>query len=240
MKSVNTESTAIKQHRYLRLSVLLVMFIISLSGCSDQKTITVSLKNVSSFPKAIDNACRKGVAKIYDECGSQQNILHDALQVAKESNKTVLISYGAEWCIWCHVFDRYIKGYSRRFDYQWQYYDGENLSWTMIETIKNNTEADAQALNHYFAENFILAHIESFHAPDGEQVLIDLGYDVDSIVGVPLIITLDHVGQIAGKMKSTKELIGLEIRSDNGREFRGYDRKLLLTELKRLRKISSL
>ncbi|MEZ5470280.1 MAG: thioredoxin family protein [Marinicella sp.] len=223
--------------RLRRLFIGIVIAVVNVS-CSKDQVIDVKVKEIVTFPAAIEPTCREGVAKIYDECGSQQMVLNQALQAAKQTDKTVLISYGAEWCIWCHVFDQYVKGSSREFDYQWQYHDGENLSWSMQEKANKNAETEAQALNHYFADNFVLAHIESYYSVDGEQVLFDLGYDVDSIVGVPLILVLDQNGQIADRMKSSNQLIGLEIRSDSGREFRGYDRKLLLAELKRLKKSS--
>jgi len=233
----------------------LILLIIFLNGCQEQQTeidseqrpvsdneqtthVSLIKHTVTSFPKTLSKTCREGIANIYDECGSQQQILNNALRAAQESGKSVLILYGAEWCIWCHVFDKYVKGVSRQFNYQWQYHDGDNLSWAMKERANKEAELEASILNQYFADNFILAHIESFYAPDGEQVLADLAYDVDNIVGVPVILVLNQAGEIAGEMKSSKELIGLEIRSDSGKEFRGYDRMLLLDELKRLRALA--
>lgn len=227
------------------LKHILIYLLVLLSGCADQSNSTNSSSEpnsiisatvaVTTFPEQVSADCREGIAKIYDECGNQQIILKDALKAAQKADKRVLISYGAEWCIWCHVFDRYVKGHSKKFDYQWQYYDGEDLDWTMFEMENKRAEQQAADLNKYFANNFVLAHIESYYAPNGEQVLISLGYDAEKIIGVPVILVLDSVGEIAAEMKSNKELIGLEVREDSGREFRGYDRQLLLAELKRMR-----
>lgn len=191
-------------------------------------------KVLQSFPQSLDTQCREAIANIYDECGDQQLILDQALKAAQNVDKRVLILYGAEWCIWCHVFDKYVKGQNRKFEYQWQYHDGENLDWVMLEKENQRAEEEAIQLNHYFAEHFVLAHIESYYSANGEQVLADLGYDVSNIKSVPLVLVLDSSGQITGEMQSSEELLGLEKRQDSGEEFRGYDRKLLLAELQRL------
>ena len=192
------------------------------------------VKALLSFPQSLDPQCRDGIANIYDECGNQQLILDQALKAAQEADKRVLILYGAEWCIWCHVFDKYVKGQNRKFDYQWQYHDGEILDWEMLEKENLRAEEEAIQLNHYFDKHFVLTHIESYYSDSGEQVLADLGYDVSNINSVPLVLVLDSSGQISGEMQSSEELIGLEKRQDSGEEFRGYDRKLLLAELQRL------
>ncbi len=207
-------------------------------GLTEQKAV-VSLKPVTSFPKQISTSCREGIANIYDECGSQKVILENALIAAQATDTRVVILYGAEWCIWCHVFDKYVKGESNKFTYEWQYHDGDNLDWTMYDKANKQAEEEATELNEYFANHFVLAHIESHYSPDGVQVLADLGYEVNSILGVPVILALNESGEIVAEMKSSKELIGLEIREDSGREFRGYDRKLLLSELQRMHKLTN-
>ena len=202
----------------------------------EQKAVTKAFTPlaVTTFPEKINPQCREGIANIYDECGDQQAILDQAIKAATAADKRVLILYGAEWCLWCHVFDKYVKGKHKRFDYKWQYHDGDNLDWVMYEKENKRAEQEAQALNEFVSKHYVLTHIESYHAPNGEQVLADLGYDVEAIQAVPIIISLDKNGQIFAEMRSAEELIGLEKRQDNGQEFRGYDRKLLLSELKRM------
>ncbi|MDO4627402.1 MAG: DUF255 domain-containing protein [Pasteurellaceae bacterium] len=69
-----------------------------------------TLKSIESFPKQLPKNCGDGLAKLYDECSNQNTILQAAIQAAQMHHKNVLIIYGAEWCIWCHVFDKYIRG----------------------------------------------------------------------------------------------------------------------------------
>jgi len=159
------------------------------------------------------------------------------MKTARKSGKSVLIVYGAEWCIWCHVFDKYVNGESRRFNYKWQYHDGENMTWEMLEKQNQNAEKQALQLNKYVSENFVIAHIESYYAPNGPQVISNTGYDADKIEGLPFFIVLNSSGRYAGHMRPTDAIKNLEIRSDSGEDYRGYDRKILLRELAALRKI---
>lgn len=193
-----------------------------------------TFKKITHFPQQIEPKCREGIAKIYDECGDQRTLLAQAIQTAKEQNKHVLMVYGAEWCIWCHVFDQYVKGGHKQFYYQWQYHDGDDLFWLMHEKEGQAMTEQALALNHYVADNFVLTHIESYYS-NGEDVMIDLGFDVSTIQYVPLIFSLDAEGKLASQMKHKDQIKGLEIRESGGEEYRGYDRALLLKELKRIK-----
>lgn len=40
---------------------------------------------------------------IYDEKADASKQIADALVVAKKENKHVLLQFGANWCVWCHV-----------------------------------------------------------------------------------------------------------------------------------------
>ena len=40
---------------------------------------------------------------IYDETADASQQISDALSVAKKENKRVLLQFGANWCVWCHV-----------------------------------------------------------------------------------------------------------------------------------------
>ena len=59
---------------------------------------------VTSFPKALDTDCLDGRAKTYDQCGDQFAMYEEAFAMAQEQEKVLLVSLGAEWCFWCHVF----------------------------------------------------------------------------------------------------------------------------------------
>ena len=59
---------------------------------------------VTAFPKALDPECLDGRAKTYDQCGDQFALFEEAFETAQEQEKVLLVSLGAEWCVWCHVF----------------------------------------------------------------------------------------------------------------------------------------
>jgi len=65
---------------------------------------------VASHPKTLSSECNEGRALVYDECGSQMSIVKAAYEEALASKKTTLVVYGAEWCVWCHIFDDFAKG----------------------------------------------------------------------------------------------------------------------------------
>src|SRR5215467_14534017 len=66
--------------------------------------------DITTVPAELDRACRRGRAKLYDECSDQLSLFETATTRAVAEGKVPLVSYGAEWCIWCHVFERYIHG----------------------------------------------------------------------------------------------------------------------------------
>ena len=59
---------------------------------------------VTSFPEALSADCLDGRAKTYDQCGDQFAMYQEAFATAQEEEKVLLVSLGAEWCFWCHVF----------------------------------------------------------------------------------------------------------------------------------------
>jgi thioredoxin-related protein len=54
-----------------------------------------------------DNTPQKP-APIYDEKARAESIIADAVAHAKKGNRRVLIQWGANWCPWCHVLNRYL------------------------------------------------------------------------------------------------------------------------------------
>jgi thioredoxin-related protein len=195
--------------------------------------VEVKLKKVVQFPAKIDPSCREGKAKVYDECSDQRTILAAALEKAKASDKALLVVYGAEWCIWCHVFDKYVAGQYARYDYQFEHTDGP-YQWKMNEKVSETTKAEAQTLNHYVADNFVVAHIEGHYAPHGEDAIASTGLDTSSLNYYPVIMSVDHGGKIAEVMDAYTQVPGLEVRESGGEEYRGFQRKVLLAELRDL------
>jgi len=100
----------------------------------------------------------------------------EAQRLAKAENKTTLVSYGAEWCIWCHVFNAYVHGYIDKFTYTFgDEGDDKRYTHTMRERAMRDVSQEAYDLKKYVSENFILIHIDYEHSPDGDDVLSQVG-----------------------------------------------------------------
>lgn len=191
---------------------------------------------VEIFPKAVNTKCGDGLAQIYDECGNQLDILEQAQKIAHQQNKRVLIVYGAEWCIWDHVFNKHIQGVIGNFNYQWRASSGNFEKWHMKEKVSSSDYDDAKALNHFVANNFVIAHIEDEKA-NGKDVLKKIGNNED-IFFYPNIMVLDKNGKFVDSLPPTGTIDGLQIRQSYGQEYRGYNRKILLEQLQGLRKLA--
>lgn len=48
-------------------------------------------------------------SRVYDERRNPNADGRDALKLAKETHRLVLIEVGGDWCSWCHIMDRFIK-----------------------------------------------------------------------------------------------------------------------------------
>jgi len=212
-----------------------------ITGCSaaqnnkDNSSRAIEAINITSFPEQIDTSCRGGRAKIFDECSNQTELFTQSKIRAKTENKTVLVSYGAEWCIWCHVFDAYINGDVSSFTYTYgEPGSDERYTHTMYERAKNDVSQQAYDLKKYVSENFVVAHIDYEHSPDGDDVLsITQAWD-DYDGSIPYIFTVDESGKYAAKSIHDEA----EVRRDTDDWYRGYDRVKLLQQLKNMRNVA--
>lgn len=175
------------------------------------------------YPATLDRGCRAGGARLYDECGSQIEIFSAALLRANRLKKTLLVAYGAEWCIWCHVFDAYVEGKYSNFEYK---FDGQQAS--LREYGDAALAKEANILHQYVAENFVIADIEGNYSRDGRKVLARSGALSHSDGGLPFIFTVTSQGRWAATFDSRQA----ETRREGQDWFRGYDRRSLLTQLK--------
>ncbi len=204
----------------------------------NQPTTTHTLP-ITHFPASLPKDCNDGAAKLYDECADQVGILKNAISAARTEDKKVLIVYGGEWCIWCHVLDNYFKGKFRTFDYEWRDDYGDIQTWAMREQVSLNEIKDAKLLNKYVANNFVITHIDNSYA-NGNEAIEMTGFDPANIYYYPFIVVLDSKGKYAGNMESTSAIKGFEVRESGGEEFRGYDRHILLDQLKKLKTDASI
>jgi len=192
---------------------------------------------VEFYPKTLDANCNEGKARLYDECGLQQPIFDSALEKANTDKKTLLIIYGAEWCVWCHTLNSVIKyGYAPAL-YQWQK-NTASQQWELTE--QNNTlgKHHARALNEYVSENFVLAHIEGDIAEDGGAVIDRLGYDSRQITFLPYIISVTPSGRYAAHLPAYLAMKKSEFKTKSGAEFQEFDAQILLTALQELRNVA--
>jgi hypothetical protein len=214
---------------YKLLPVLLAcsVFVVTFGKASAApSTPSITATPVVTYPVRPLGACLIEDPILYNPCLKQDMILVDARAAATAQNKTVLIAYGADWCIWCHVFEAYARGDYGKFAHP---FDGR--IWKMSETPTKVMAAEAAALNRYIADNFVIAHI-SASAPDGDAILTLTGAKAHSSGGIPFIYSISVAGQFAAAVNSAD----VEIRRDTGRQFRGYDRSKLLQSLVSLRK----
>jgi hypothetical protein len=189
------------------------------------------MKPVTIVPAQIDPTCRKGKAKSYDECSDQLELYEQAKKLAAAEGKTLLVVYGAEWCMWCHVFTQHVKGVHSSFTYTYgSPKDTEKLQTSIFEEGENaDALADAKALNAFVAQNFVLLEVEANYAPNGEEVLGETGAFEAYKGMLPFIYSAGRNGYAATLNTESAELPKVE-----GNAYRGYDRKKLLTELRQL------
>lgn len=186
-----------------------------------------------AFPDKPDPACRDGKARIFDECTDQLALFEAARARASADGKTLLVEYGAEWCIWCHVFAAHIKGEHGRFRYTYGSPDTPDERDTTTFTEGEWADANAaRELTDYFAKNFVLVHIELEHAPNGAAVLESTGADRHFANHIPFIYTVDAHGRFAARFQHEPA----ERRRDGLLDwYRGYDRRNLLAQLRVMR-----
>jgi len=211
--------------------------LLSLVSAEQGPTRTPSDYKITTIPAQFDKGCRQGRAKLYDECLDQSSIFEAAKHGAAAENKVLLVSYGAEWCIWCHVFDKYIHGETTRFEYSYGRPDAPEArqTSTIFEREKRDVTADAAALSAYVARSFVVVHIEGQYAPNGAAVLEKTGAAPFMNYSIPFIFTVDRRGQYAAHFKNEP----VEIRRDTDDWYRGYDRRKLLAELQRMHDTAS-
>jgi hypothetical protein len=213
----------------MRYAAPLLVAVLLVGGCEPEVPTVSSadLLPVSSFPSTLDPACGRRpaghLARLYDECGSQMDIFRSALQEARSTGKTVIVSYGAEWCGPCHIFDSHVKGETGRFNYP------DTPSWVSVERSRRDVLRDARALNEFVSEHIILAHIEGDKAPDGRAVLEATGAAAHFTGGYPFIFSVTSEGQFAATI-NVEHLDPEEAAPF----YQGYNREALLTELRRL------
>ncbi len=184
--------------------------------------------HLSIYPQSISPDCFGGRARAYDECGDQALLMEAAKQEAAETGKTVLVVYGAEWCIWCHVFKSHLKGEYGEFEYV---IEGPTRI-DMKEFLRDDDIEHARQLADFAAANFVVVGIEAQYTDTGWDVLINTGAANHYPNSLPFIFTIDEVGEFAADYPSKYSDEELDVtRNGLFGYYRGYNRILLLEEL---------
>ena len=187
------------------LRAALVTAALLLAGCGAAVEVPppADLPKLVSVPLSILAECRAQGARVYDKCTDQRELFTAAKNLAAEQDKVILVSYGADWCIWCHVLDKYLQGYSGAFDYE---FGAPGSDETATATLKEKAvdkalaESQARALAEFTANNFILFHLESDDAPGSDEILQQTGAIDAFDSALPFVFTLTEGGEFAAAM----------------------------------------
>jgi hypothetical protein len=221
--------SAVETSKALTLTLCAILV---LSACSDGP-IHSRPRAYVGYPEKIDPQCRDGKARMFDECGDQVELLGEAQARAKADGKVLLVEFGSEWCIWCHVFESHINGDTDRFRYTYGSPHEPDVRHTT--TFEEGEWADARAaeeLRSFVAASFVIVHIDVEYAPNGFDVLKQTGALEHFEGGIPFVFTVDEGGRFAAKFDHDS----VERRRDDAVDwYRGYDRRGLLKALAAMR-----
>jgi len=215
-----------------RASWLVILIFGELAACGGDP-VAVPAKTYMGYPASIDPQCRDGKARIFDECGDQAALFSAALDRAKGERKVLLVEFGSEWCIWCHVFEAHVNGGYNRFQYTYGSPDETEARYT--HTFDEGPGADAAAaasLRDFVASTFVIVHVDAEYAPNGWKVLATTGAQEHFPGGIPFVFTVDGTGRFAAMFNHGAAEVRRESVSD---WYRGYNRAALLQQLTAMR-----
>jgi hypothetical protein len=139
------------------------------------------------------------------------------MQLAAAENKVPLVSYGAEWCIWCHVFGKYIHGEKTRFEYTLGSPNAlqDRHAATIYERENQDVSSDAAALSAYVSHSLVVAHIDAQYSPNGGAALGKTGAAPFMGNSIPFIFTVDRNGRYAAHFNHEYPPISLIASGEN-------------------------
>lgn len=183
---------------------------------------------VTMLPEAPRAGCEGSRARLYSECGDQRALFEAARARAAAEGKAVLVSAGAEWCIWCHVLSATLQGFV------------DSASAMEDDTL----EAQADALRLATAERFVVVHIEIDKSPNGEALLAEIGAAGHIRDWIPFPFGVDAEGRFVAPLGErdaetgndeapTEESRNTENQENADQQSAplGYDRRMLRTKI---------
>lgn len=184
-----------------------------------QAEIETAAAGLVTYPQSLDSSCRGGRQRAYDECSNQMDLFSAALARAKAEDKALLVIIGAEWCGWCRAFDAHLDGATGPYN-------------RLSAKKKGDVSRAALDLVSYTAGNYVVVHIEDEYAPGTDEVIAATQVG-DNFQGYyPTIFSVTPNGTFAAKLDHPY----VKIQKGAPDAYQGYDRSLVLKELKRLRK----
>lgn len=214
-----------------RLGLATAVVCLALGSCAKEEVAALPRAYVG-FPETLDKNCRDGKARMFDQCGDQAALFGAALSRANSEGKALLVEYGTEWCIWCHVFEAHINGEHHNFRYTYGSPDKPEARYTA--TFDEGEGADAQqarALREFVAANFVIVHIDAEFAPNSDQVLDASGASAHFRGGIPFVFVVDKQGRYVAHFIHE----AAEKRRDTEPDwYRGYNRENLMRQLSAL------
>ena len=218
----------------MRCSVLCMMILFLNGEAMAESNTLPSMKAITTVPEKVAKSCKHNKkARLYDACREQLTLLKEAINKAKQEKKVILVSFGADWCIWCHVFSHHVRGETKKFTYT---YAGPNdpdstSTSTIYERARRDVTTDAKALNDFVARHFVLLHVDAHFAPDGAKLIGAMGAAPHYGNWIPFIFAVGRDLMYAAHFEHKT----VEKRRDGLFDwYRGYDRRKLLRELKRM------
>lgn len=153
----------------------------------------------------------QGVRDVYASCLGQRDLFEKARAHAVESRKLLLIGYGANWCVWCKVSDRYLEGAVSKQE--------EGLADSNLRQAKNLAE--------FVAETFVVLHVDSDKKAETNPLMQEIGAGQWAGAAVPVFVVLDPRSGAVDEAR----LVETEKPASTG--YVGYDRVEMLRELLR-------
>lgn len=172
--------------------------------------------------------CRGQESLLFDECSSQRELFEDAKELAADQGKQLIVVYGAEICVWCHVFAAFVQGGSGRFEYQIR-----ARQEVFVEQAPAS-QTPPEALERYIARNIVLFYMEGRHAGDGYAVLEEIGAEPHFDGILPFVFSLNDEDNYSTSMSTLVDREALYVRRSEPDKYYGFNREILLSELRRI------
>lgn len=181
------------------------------TAASEADYYTVGEHGLVKYPNVGALCPEQGIRDVYASCREQREIFRRARAHAVESRKLLLVGYGANWCVWCKVSDRYLDGAVSKQE--------EGSAESNLRLAGN--------LAAFVAETFVVLHIDSDKKAETTPIMEEIGAGQWVRPAVPVFVVLDP------RSGAVEEARLVEAEKPASAGYVGYDRVLVLKELLR-------